>query len=176
MRRSLISLAILTALGGMVAGGCHRRLLTTIPTAAHKANEEHCFWTAFRTTLPPDTVASRYVQAFTSLGLSAASASHLADTAWANAGPTVIAFPEGRNTYAARVVAYRRGDTTLYRAFVTVTAPPGGWSTPDDSGHVGARTIPFCGRMARAAQVHGTTSGMPGALEVSEVWRSRPRL
>lgn len=167
MRRLSVSALLATTL----IAACHRSAAAPALTPV-QAPESHCFWTAFRTTLPPDTVASRYARAFTTLGLTGAVTSHAADTAWAHAGPTPLTLPNGSGTYAARVVAFRRGDTTYYRPFVSLTADR--QAAGEDSGRHTSRTIYFCGALAGAAQVHGVTQGRPGALEAMDVWRARP--
>lgn len=167
MRRLLVSALVATTL----VAACHRSAATPAATPV-RTPESYCFWTAFRTTLPPDTVAARYAHAFTTLGLTGATTSHAADTAWAHAGPTSLTLPNGSGTYAARVVAFRRGDSTYYRPFVSLTGDR--QSAAEDSGRHTSRTISFCSALGGAAQVGGTTQGGPGALEAMDVWRARP--
>lgn len=157
----------------LVTGCRHPAPATPAPA---RAEEEHCWWTVFRTDLPPDTVAVHFVRAYTGAGLGGASWAHLADTAWAHAGPTVLGGARGGGTYEARVVAYRQGDSTSFRHYTSITPPSGGWAPPLDSvqgpagGHVG-----FCDEVGRAALVHGISpQRQPNAEDSLPVFRQRP--
>lgn len=172
MRRPFASVTVLATLIGALHGGCRHPARTT-PTPTEPA-EGYCWWAVFRTPLPPDTVAARFAQAFTSLGLTGATWSHRADTALAHAGPTVLDGPRGGGTYAARVVAYRHGDTTRFRHFVAITPPPRGWAPPADRVRPAGRHISFCGEIGRAAQTHGTAPREPNGEEKLDVWQRRP--
>jgi hypothetical protein len=101
--------------------------------------EHHCWWAAFRTTMPPASVALRIGSALESLGLSNLRMGSLGDTTWAQAGPTKLTATDSP-TYAARAVAIRVGDSTRFRTFVAADTI------------VGARLISMCGDiMSRAA-------------------------
>lgn len=134
--------------------------------------EVHCWWAAFRTALPPDSVAVRSARAYATLGLAAGRSGRLADTAWAEAGPTVLAGPSRAGAYAARVVAYRRGDTTYYRPFLSVT--PRDAATRADSGRLTRERIGFCGEIGRGAQIGGTAPAGEEPDDASPRWRRRP--
>jgi hypothetical protein len=157
----------------MAVGGCRRPAAAdTRPAPFVPDPEEHCWWAAFRTVLPPDSVAARSAQAYTTLGLSGATSGHLADTAWAQAGPTVLAGPGRVGAYAARVVAYRRGDSTYYRPFVSVT--PRDSAARADTARVTRERIGFCGEIGRAAQARGTAPADEEPDDAPPLWRRRP--
>ena len=157
-------LLMLLALGA----ACHR---PTRPAPAPAAlPEEHCWWTVFRTPLRADTVAARFARAFAAAGLGGAAWSQRADTAWAHAGPTRLGGKWGDGVYEARAVAYQLGDSAHYRYFVALRLPATGSA---DEPNEGARRIPFCGAIARAAAVGGTAAPQPGAEERLELWLRR---
>jgi hypothetical protein len=171
---SLLVVGVGTALAlGSLVGGCRRATPDRVrPAQIVQAPEEHCWWAAFRTTLPPDSVAARSVRAYTALGLEGAAWAHRADTAWAQAGPTVLAGPDRQGAYAARVVAYRRGDTTFYRPFTGFT--PLDPAARADSARVARQRITFCGDIGRAAQVGGTAPDLEEPDDAAPLWRRRP--
>jgi len=175
----LRSIALATTL--VVATGCHHRASGTAPSPT-RVEENPCWWTVFRTTLPVDTVTAHLVSAFTTLGLTNATSAQQGDTAWAKAGATRLDAWRG-GTYWARMAAFRRGDSTLYRYFVTVTPPPGGWPaaydtvTSDGRGvsvNPAASMIGFCQAIARVSANHGTSPREPNGEESLPVWRRRP--
>ena len=166
MRCHLIRHAVVPAVTATLSASCHRSAPQTVSTPNSWPEEDHCWWARLRTAIPSDSVAARYARAFATLGLSGTGWSHQADTAWAEGGPTVLSRPDGIGVYAARVVAYRRGNTTFVRPFVAVR--------PDDVVNAGL-SIRFCGDAIRAAEA-GTT--MPRAEERDDslpVWRRRPK-
>lgn len=161
--------ALVAVLVSVLGAGC-RRPVRAAP--AHAALEEdYCWWTVFRTLLPADTVAARFARAFTTAGLTGARWSRLADTAWAAAGATVLAARGGR-AYAARVVAYRRGDSTHFRHFVALAEPAPGLVA--DPVNASARRIVFCADIGRAARVGGTAPRESDGEEQRAVWQRRP--
>lgn len=173
------TIALLAALGA--ATGCHRRPLGERAAPA-AIDESPCWWTVFRTTLPVDTVTAHLVTAFSTLGLTGARSSQLGDTAWASAGPTRLDGWSG-GTYSARMVAFRRGDSTLYRYFVVASPPAGGWAPAYDSVTIAGRVvgvnpaasaIGFCQTIAKVSNNHGTSPGEPNGEESLAVWRFRP--
>ena len=114
--------------------------------------------------MSPDSVAARYAGAYRTAGLSNSSWSHLADTAWAEAGPTALSRDGGTWTYAGRVVAIRRGDTTFFRPFNTLQ--------PDDgSGKTTAHRIEFCGEVSRAAMTGGAAPRDEKPDDSLPLWR-----
>lgn len=165
MRSRLAIHAVLLAVTGTLGTGCHRsRAQTASPPSGWPA-EDHCGWAPQRTATAPDSVAVRYARAFVTLGLSKAGWSHQADTAWAEGGPTVLSRPAGAGLYAARVVAYRRGDTTLVRPFVAVR--------PAGDVNVGHLSIPFCGDAMRAAQAGLVAPSEEERDDSLPIWRRR---
>jgi len=177
--RRIAAVAGLVPLLAGAGAGCHRAGPTTPPAPTPLAlQEDYCWWTVFRTALPPDSVAEHFVRAFRQLGLRGGTWTQRGDTTWAHAQPTARSdWPGG--TYAARVVAYRVGDSTHFRHYMSVAPPAGGWpasrdSVTDDGRHVsispsGSR-IGFCGALGRAAQVHGTAPANPDGEEKLDIW------
>lgn len=145
--------------------------------------EHYCWWSVFRTTLPADSVALHFVSAFGALGLRGATWTQRGDTTWAHARPTRLADRHGA-VYAARVVAYRFGDSTHFRHYVSVAPPEGGWPASYDSVTADGRRVSvsptgspigFCGALGQAAQVHGTAPADPDGEEKLELWTRIPR-
>ena len=165
MRVPPIKHAVLFALVGALSAGCHR-IGPRVTTTSLTSQEEHCWWAAYRTAMPPDSVAARYAGAYTTLGLSNSSWSHLADTAWAEAGPTPLTREGGNGIYAARVVALRRGDTTLVRPFNAIQ--------PVGPANVGGLHIAFCGEASRAAKAQTTAPPNEEPDDSLPLWRRRP--
>lgn len=152
-----------------------------VPPAPLALQESYCWWAVFRTALSPDSVATHFVRAFGRLGLRGGTWTQRGDTTWAHAEPTSLAAWHG-GTYAARVVAYRTGDSTHFRHFVSAAPPAGGWPAPYDSVTADGRhvsispsgsPIGFCGALGRAAEVHGTAPADPDGEEKLELW-TRP--
>lgn len=160
-----------------LAAACHRPAPAAPAPAA--LSERHCWWAVFRTTLPPDSVAEHFVHAFDQLGLRGGAWNQRGDTSWAHAEPTPLAAWHG-GTYSARVVAFRVGDSTHFRHFVSVGPPAGGWpasydSVTADGRHVSlspanGSPIGFCGALGRAAMVHGTAPREPDGEEKLHIW------
>ena len=168
-----MSRATLLLVAALFAGCRHPASTSLAPV---RDEEEHCWWTVFRTDLPADTVAVHFVRAYTAAGLGDATWAHLADTAWAHAGPTVLGAARGGGIYEARVVAYRQGDSTTFRHYAAITPPAGGWAPPFDSVQgPSAGRIAFCGEVGRAALVHGVApQRQPNAEDSLPVFRWRP--
>jgi hypothetical protein len=167
-RDRLQGYAILLALVASLSIGCHHQRAQTAVTPSARPGGEHCWWAAYRTAMSPDSVAARYARAYTTVGLSNSGWSHSADTAWAEAGPTALSRDGGTRTYAARVVAIRRGDTTFFRPFQSVQLQPA------DSRGKGALTIPFCADLSRAAMTGGTAPRDEEPDDSLPLWRRRP--
>jgi len=167
MRHSPAPHAILLAITAALAAGCHHPRPQTGITPTAQPEYEHCWWAAYRTGMSPDSVAARYAGAYTTVGLSNSSWSHLADTAWAEAGPTALAREGDTLTYAGRVVAIRRGDTTFFRPFNALQAD-------DGTGKAGAHRIGFCGEVSRAAMTGGTAPRDEEPDDTLPLWRRRP--
>jgi len=154
-------LATLGATALAVAAACHRRVSATpTPMLAWPA-EGHCWWAAYRTTMPPDSVVTRFEGALASIGFSARRSGSLGDTAWAQGGPSTLERPHA-GTYAARVVAIRMGDSTQFRPFVAV-------DTTD-----GARLIEMCGEIMRRAAFHASVPREQEPDDSTPRWRRRP--
>jgi Domain of unknown function (DUF6438) len=166
-----------------VAAACSRQAPAASP-APVAAAEMPCWWTVYRSELPLDTVAANFVNAFSTLGLAGATSVRQGDTVWAHAGPTRIASRFG-GTFAARAVAFQRGDLTLYRSFGTAEPPPGGWRKGYDSvtvtgGHISvvpaSSGLGLCAAIASTAQNDGRAPKQPNGEETLAVWTSLPSL
>ena len=166
MRISPTRHAALLVLLWVLSAACHRAAPRVTSTPLSPPRWEHCWWAALRSAMPPDSVAARYARAYESLGLANAGWSHLADTAWAEAGPSTLVREGGSGTLAARVVAYRRGDTTLVRPFISVQ--------PVGSVNLGALAIGFCGEVIRAAKAGTTQPPNEEPDDSLPLWRRRP--
>ena len=179
-RRALRTVASFAAIATIAA--CHRQAPASA-SAPVAASETACWWTVYRSGLPVDTVAVHLVNAFSAVGLTDASWVRQGDTAWAHAGPTRIAARFG-GTFSARAVAFQRGDSTLYRYFVTAEPPPGGWRKGYDSVTVNNTHISvvpassglgMCAAIASRAQNGGKAPKAPNGEETMAVWSSQPR-
>ena len=166
MRPTLPRCVTAAVIAAALSTGCHRSTVQSSTTPVVWPAEEHCWWAALRTALPPDSVAERYARAYQALGLSGVGWSRQADTAWALGGPTSLARAAGNGTYAARVVAYRRGDTTLVRGFVGVK--------PDAAQLSASLSIPFCADVLREAKARTTAPRGEERDDSAAVWRRRP--
>jgi hypothetical protein len=159
LERSTTAVVLVAAL----SGACRQPVV--LPQAAPtQATEEHCWWAVLRTTLPPDSVAIRFQRGFNAVGLTDAMWTSSADTSWARGGPTSIAGA----TYQSRAVAYRRGDSTHFRHFVTVVPQP------SDTVSVGGRHIAMCGGIARATAIPTSVPREPTGEETLRVWSRKP--
>jgi hypothetical protein len=167
MRARLAAQSILLAITGTLAVACHHPRAQTAITPRVRVEYDHCWWAAYRTAMSPDSVAARYARAYTTVGLANSGWAHLADTAWAEAGPTPLVREGGTRIYSGRVVAIRRGDTTFFRPFHAVR--------PDDgTGETGARQIGFCAEVSRAALTGGTAPRDEEPDDTLPLWRRRP--
>ena len=158
MKRTIV----LAAIPLLAALACRHRIATA-PTG-----ENPCWSYVASSPLTPEQVARRYMDAFRAVGLDDPMWFAHADTAWAITHPVALADPAHRARYAARVVAYRRGDSTRFRQYVTPLA--GAHPAPGDS----ARTpglADVCAEIARAAAIDATASSAPRGDETISVWR-----
>lgn len=176
MSRSFSSAAVLAMLLAVLGAGCHRHHVVTAPaqSAVVRPSLGYCWWAVLQTTLPPDSVAAHFQRGYTALGLTGATWTHSADTAWAHAGPTPLVgrSPAGA-TYESGAVAYSHGDSTHFRYYVAINPPPQGWQ-PADSLVLSGRTIGFCGEVNRAADFRWSGPREPTGEESLAVWRRRP--
>jgi hypothetical protein len=139
--------------------GCYHATPPKV-AAAPAANERYCWWTAFRTAVPVDTVAARYRQAYSSLGLTISGAARLGDTAWVNAS-SGTADPR-HEPAGARMVAYRVADSTHFRTYVVVF----------DSSL--STIVPSCQQISQKAAVSAIAPRELDGEEKLAVWRRRP--
>jgi hypothetical protein len=128
-----------------------------------------------RTSLPPDSVVIHFQRGFALAGMTGGTRVRSADTAWAHAGPTAIVGEPAGGMYEARAVAFLQGDSTLFRSYVAITAPRGGWAQPADSGRLGGRRIELCSEIARGAAIASTRPRRdPNAEDSLKVWTRVP--
>ena len=106
-----------------------------------------------------DSVVARFRLAYSSLGLLTSEASHLADTAWVNASAGNVV--RDSELAGARMVAYRVGDSTHFRSYVTFR-------------HSSDQTIPACGQIAHKAAIRAFAPRSLDGEEKLDVWRRRP--
>jgi hypothetical protein len=164
-----------------LTAACHRQAPVS-ESAPVAAAENPCWWTVYRSALPLDTVVAHLVNAFSVQGLTGAKWERQGDTAWASAGPTRLATRFG-GTFAMRAVAFQRGDSTLYRYFVTAAPPAGGWRPGYDSVTTTGRhmsvtpassAIGLCVGIASLARNGGIAPREPNGEETLAIWSSRP--
>ena len=176
-----MKLALCAAAAITLVAACQRQAPATGAAPVTTA-ETPCWWTVYRTDLPLGAVAVRLADAFSNLGLTDAKLVQHGDTAWANAGPTRIAARFG-GTFSARAVAFQRGDSTLYRYFVTAEPPPGGWRKGYDSvtvtgAHISvipaSSALAACAAISSHAQTGGKAPKAPNGEERVAIWSSRP--
>lgn len=179
MRATAIIRALSIGAAFALAAACHRQAPVS-ESAPAAAAENPCWWTVYRSALPLDTVAAHLVNAFSAQGLTGATWERQGDTAWASAGPTWIAARFG-GTFSARAVAFERGDSTLYRYFVTAAPPVGGWRPGYDSvtatgRHMSvnpaASGLGLCVGIASLARNGGTAPKEPNGEEALPIWSS----
>ena len=121
--------------------------------------------------MPVDTVAARFANAFTSVGLLDARWEHQADTAWATASLTELPQQGGAVRYASRMVGYQKGDSTHFRTYVTIQPPLVGWQLADTAdGAATRRRSAACNAIARAAAVNASASAAATGEETFTVW------
>ena len=167
MRARPAAHTILLAITATLAVGCHHPRAQTAITPRAALEYGHCWWAAYRTAMSPDSVAARYARAYTTVGLANSGWAHFADTAWAEAGPTALVREGDTLTYAGRVVAIRRGDTTFFRPFNALQ--------PDDgTGKGTGYRIGFCGEVSRAALTGGAAPRDEEPDDSLPLWRRRP--
>ena len=158
MRRTIV----LGAIPLLAALACRHRVATA-PTA-----ENPCWSYVASSPLTPDRVARRYMDAFHAVGLDDPMWFTHADTAWALTHAPTLADSARGARYAARVVAYRKGDSTHFRQYVTRLA--GTQATSGDSASTpGVAAV--CARITRAAAMDVTAPTAPTGDETLGVWR-----
>jgi hypothetical protein len=165
MTRCIRRLHVAAVLLVLVAS-CHRRPAAPAPIARGLL-EDYCWWTAFRTPLPLDTVGVRFVRSYAGAGFTGAAWSRIGDTVLAHAGPTVLEREGGAHEMAARMVAFRRGDSTLFRHYLSLMVD----STSRN--REGALRIGLCSEIGRGSQTHATAPARPGSEDSLLVWSRR---
>ena len=179
-RRTLSSCSAILAsgilLGCMLLTGCHRQAQTAPTPAAVKSPRlrEYCWWAVLRSARSPDSVAVRFQRAYKELMLGKITSGRLGDTAWAHAGPSWISNSTTNASYESGALAYAIGDSTHFRYFVTISAPPGGWIRQSDSVEASRGDIDFCTNIARRASIGWTQPNNPTGEESLALWESHP--
>ena len=127
-----------------------------------------------RTSLPVDSVAGRFHDAFAGLGLTQVQSKREGDTIWVHAGPTIVPHGSGYLVREARAVAYRSsGDTTRFRYYNGLGLPPEGVSRADTT-NAGGMRIGFCGEIGKAVHIQAWTLRSPTADDSLPVWTRLP--
>ncbi len=164
------------------AAGCRRPMNTAaVPLPAKWT---HCWWTAIRSTLPPDSVAAHYRRAFVTVGLTSVKWARSADTIWVRGGPAPILPDEAHpfdsvqagETFWGRIAVFSHADSSHFRLYVAIMPPPRGWAHADDpSGIASKQSFPACEAIARAADLRWIRrSGDPGDEEKLPLWSRIP--
>ncbi len=163
MRPRIVRISAAVTIGCVIFSvACHHRPPSSVTAGANHLFTEHCWWSVNRSLLPPDSVAVHFASAYAAIGFTNVHWAHVADTAWADAGPTPIRPEESGVAYRAWAVAYRVADSTHYRYFVArVGQPP-------------SASIQLCAAIANRAALHGVQLPQPTGDETLSVWRRRP--
>jgi hypothetical protein len=115
-------------------------------------------------------VAARFAQAFIAAGFNSVRFTRRADTAWADASPTVLG-AQNPATISSRAVAYWHGDSTHFRHFVSVGPAS---SAQTDSVNFGKGLLDVCSQIARAAAIGWSRPGSLTGDESLPIWSRRP--
>ncbi len=178
MRLLRISAAVLTL---AVAGeGCHPPVRVESEPTPPEPAWDYCWWTLLRSPLPPDSVAARFQRGFVTAGFTNPTWTSKADTAWAHAGPTLLAGEPSGTMYEARAIAYRQGDSTSFRYFFKMTPPTRGSKESADALSSERRGFSLCSQVVRAAAVPQSRPGQqpngrrPNAQDSLPIWTRVP--
>jgi hypothetical protein len=155
-----------------VGAGCRRSASPAPLPTQSSLDEDYCWWTVMRTTLPLDSVATRFERAFAAAGLAGAIPTYRGDTAWVHAGPTPVGDPA--IVSESRVVAYRHGDSTHFRHFVAIAPHATGRPQRADTSNLAGHRIGLCARILRAAAIPSWAPREPTGEETLDVWKRRP--
>jgi hypothetical protein len=163
-------------LGCMLITGCHRQTqpAPSLATAKSPRVREYCWWAVLRSARPPDSVAVRFQRAYQELMLGKVTSGRRGDTAWAHAGPSWISNRATNASYESGALAYPIGDSTHFRYYVTISAPPGGWIRQSDSVEASRGDIDFCTNIARHASIGWTAPNNPTGEESLALWALDP--
>jgi hypothetical protein len=160
---------------GVMVGACrlHPETASPVPASSVWPKDEYCWWTAVSTTLPVDSVASRFARAYSTLGLGSVVSSRVGDTVLVRAGPTALAATlPGR--YASRMVAFQHGDSTRFRWYWSIVPLADQLMTDSASTPMGGRGIGFCGEIGKIVAIHGWGPRGPSGADSIAVWQRRP--
>lgn len=172
MHRSSCHVAVALTLVAVLVGCQHQSVaVSSQPALLPLSQENYCWWTLLLTTLPPDSVAARFQGSLAAGGLTNATWTQRADTAWAQAGPTLIPDSSLADAgYAARAVAYRHGDTTRFRFYVSVSAPSMGWPRTVNTQAIERQLFSLCGRIAPSSIKWSRPARQPTWEDSLSVW------
>jgi len=160
-----------------IATSCRRPVVTTPEVLPAEWN--HCWWTAIRSTLPADTVASRFRRAMITVGMPGFRLTRSADTVWMRGGPAPIARDERdgpgfAGAQWARVVLFRHADSTHFMMYVATVPSAQAWTTADSSSAT-RHQFAMCEAIARESGVKWLRrAGDPGDEEKLPVWSRVP--
>jgi hypothetical protein len=163
-------------LGCMLITGCHQQAppAPTLAAVESPRLREYCWWAVLRTKRPPDSVAARFARAYKELSLGKVTNGRWGDTAWAHAGPSWISTRTTNASYESGALAYALGDSTHFRYYVVIAAPPGGWIRQSDSVEASGGDIDFCTNIARHASIGWAAPNNPTGEESLALWGLDP--
>jgi hypothetical protein len=172
-RSAIVTWSILSS---CILVGCrHRAEPMDAPTAMTRPHvREYCWWAVLRSSRSPDSVGARFKRAYEELELSTVSTGRWGDTVWAHAGPSRVSTRMTNASYESGALAYALGDSTHFRYFVAITAPPGGWIRRSDSVEATKGDIDFCTDIARHAAIGWTAPNEPAGEESLPLWSADP--
>jgi hypothetical protein len=111
--------------------------------------------------MAPESAATRFDAALQSMGFENRHTGSLGDTAWAQAGPTLLSGMHA-GIYAARAIAIRVGDSTRVRVFVGADSMAAG------------RLISLCGDIMSRAAIRALAPREQEPDDSTPRWRRRP--
>jgi hypothetical protein len=137
-------------------------------------NREFCWWAPLGTMSSPDSTAGRFRRAYAELKLANVSMGKRGDTAWAHAGPSALPTRTTNALYESGALAYPERDSTKFRYFVAISAPPGGWNHSSDSVSANAGDLDLCADIARRAAIKWNAPKAPTGEESMPLWNASP--
>ena len=150
----------------------------TPPTSAAaplpSRTREFCWWAVLRAASAPDSIAGRFQRAYSELNLANVATGKWGDTAWAHAGPSSAPMRTTNVLYESGALSYPTGDSTKFRYFVAISAPPGGSTRSSDSVAASAGDLDVCADIARRASIRWSAPKSPTGEESMPLWDASP--
>jgi hypothetical protein len=164
------------ALTGSILLACQHQATpaTSAAVPLSSRSREFCWWAVLRAASAPDSIAGRFQRAYSELNLANVATGTWGDTAWAHAGPSSAPMRTTNVLYESGALAYRTGDSTKFRYFVAISAPPGGWIRSSDSVAASAGDLDFCADIARRASIRWSAPKSPTGEESMPLWDASP--